>query len=100
MNIFTPSIAAEEQGDVLVDTRDDAPAKVVVNNDEFNSFEHVINCFVTYCKHTAKVAEQSALIIHHTGKCTVKEGAKSDMKEIADNLCAQGLDALVVEEED
>jgi ATP-dependent Clp protease adaptor protein ClpS len=100
MNIFSPSIATEEQGDVLVDTLDDKPAKVVVHNDEVNSFEHVINCFITYCKHTPNVAEQSALIIHHTGKCTVKEGIKSEMKEIADNLCAQGLDARVVEEED
>jgi len=100
MNIFPPSIESEEQGDVLVDTLDDRPAKVVVNNDEVNSFEHVINCFVTYCQHTPKVAEQCAAIIHHTGKCTVKEGIKSDMKEIADNLCAQGLDACVVEEEE
>ena len=47
---------------------------LVVFNDDINTFEHVIDTLVDVCEHSPEQAEQCTIIIHHTGKCSVKEG--------------------------
>lgn len=49
--------------------------ELILHNDDFNTFEHVINCLVSICDHSEIQAEQCAYIVHHNGKCTVKAGA-------------------------
>ena len=38
-------------------------------NDEYNTFDHVINCLVTICEHNELQAEQCALLTHYRGSC-------------------------------
>ena len=45
---------------------------LVVFNDDFNTFEHVIETLIKVCKHTPEQAEQCTWLIHHKGKCTVR----------------------------
>jgi ATP-dependent Clp protease adaptor protein ClpS len=71
------------------------PKKIVLINDDFNSFEHVIKCLIRYCKHTFEQAEQSALLVHDTGKCIVKEGFLQDLKPICEALLDRGLSAEI-----
>ncbi|MBY0433450.1 MAG: ATP-dependent Clp protease adaptor ClpS, partial [Cyclobacteriaceae bacterium] len=44
---------------------------LVVFNDDFNTFEHVINTLIRVCKHTPEQAEQCTMLIHYKGKCAV-----------------------------
>lgn len=67
----------EEIGDVSID--DLLGCNLVVFNDDVNSFEWVEECFVKYLKHSSEQAQQCALLIHHKGKCSVKQGTKEEL---------------------
>jgi ATP-dependent Clp protease adaptor protein ClpS len=65
--------------------------KVVLYNDEENSFEDVIVLLILYCQHDESQAEQCALITHLKGKYAVKEGPRAEMVLIASALAENGL---------
>lgn len=91
----------EEDEDVLVDDEVDIgmglSAKIIVFNDDFNTFEWVIECFMAVLQHTSEQAEQLALIIHNKGKATVKSGTKSELVPLCEALLDRGLSAEVEE---
>jgi len=68
---------------------------LIIYNDDYNSFEHVINSLVKVCKHESIQAEQCTFIIHHNGKCSVKKGELKDLKPMRDALCERGIDAKI-----
>ncbi|MCP4440603.1 MAG: ATP-dependent Clp protease adaptor ClpS [Aureispira sp.] len=84
-----------EQEDVL--TLDDVEqgVKLIVYNDDVNTFDWVIECFVDVCQHTASQAEQLSYIVHFNGKATVKTGSKNDLKPMKDALIDKGLSAVI-----
>ena len=90
--IFDPFIDEE---DVLVEEKVAKSKSIVVYNDDHNTFEHVIYCFTKYCGHHSDQAEQCALIIHHNGKCSVKEGDLKTLKPIKEALCENNLKATI-----
>ncbi len=47
---------------------------LVVHNDDFNTFDFVIQTLIDVCKHDAEQAQQCTLIIHYNGKCIVRSG--------------------------
>lgn len=49
--------------------------KLVLHNDDFNTFDWVIECLIEICEHTAEQAEQCAMLVHFKGKCAVKSGS-------------------------
>jgi ATP-dependent Clp protease adaptor protein ClpS len=91
----------EEDEDVLVadETEIDTglPAQIVVYNDDFNTFEWVIECFMTVLGHTSEQSEQLALIIHNNGKATVKSGSKQELLPKCEALQDRGLSAEIEE---
>ena len=68
---------------------------IVLYNDEVNSFDHVINCLVKYCKHAETQAHQCALLVHLKGKYVVKSGDVDILKPIKEALCENGLTATI-----
>ncbi|MFN0213478.1 MAG: ATP-dependent Clp protease adaptor ClpS [Saprospiraceae bacterium] len=91
----------EEDEDVLVmddtDLGTGLPAHIIVFNDDFNTFEWVIECFMQVLQHASEQAEQLALIIHNKGKATVKSGTKKDLVPLCEALVDRGLSAEVEE---
>ncbi len=87
----------EEREDVLVedDIGSDEPAHLIVFNDDVNTFEWVIQCFMEVLKHTHEQAEQLSLIIHFKGKATVKTGPKKELVPLCEALLDRGLSAVV-----
>jgi len=85
----------EEEEDVLVedDIGSDLPAHIIVYNDDVNSFEWVIQCFMEILKHSHEQAEQLSIIIHFKGKATVKSGAKGELIPLCEALLDRGLSA-------
>jgi ATP-dependent Clp protease adaptor protein ClpS len=69
---------------------------LVVFNDDFNTFEHVIETLIRVCKHSPEQAEQCTLIIHHRGKCTVKNGSFDELRPMKDGICEVGIDAKIL----
>ena len=45
--------------------------QVVLQNDNHNTFDHVINCLIDACGHNELQAHQCALIVHNAGQCAV-----------------------------
>lgn len=88
-----------EETDILIDEDIDSGflAYLIVYNDDVNTFDWVIKCFVEILGHTAEQAEQLSLIIHFKGKATVKEGPKSELRPLKDALCDRGLSAVIEE---
>ncbi|MGB5981639.1 MAG: ATP-dependent Clp protease adaptor ClpS [Nonlabens sp.] len=69
--------------------------KIVLFNDEVNTFDHVIDMLVAACDHTPIQAEQCSLIVHYKGKCNVKSGEYDDLKLRCTALLEAGLTAEI-----
>jgi ATP-dependent Clp protease adaptor protein ClpS len=79
-----------------VDTKVDRLNEIVLYNDDYNTFDHVINCLIAACEHTPEQAEQCSIIVHYKGKCTVKTGAYDDLKPRCSKLLDEGLSAEII----
>jgi len=70
-------------------------SQLVVYNDDFNTFDWVIQCFIEVCNHSFEQSEQLSLIVHFKGKAIVKTGAFKELKHMKDELINRGLSAVV-----
>ncbi len=90
----------EELVEVVVEEIEDvgSHARLIVFNDDVNTFDWVIECFMDICKHTFEQAEQLSLIIHFKGKATAKTAPKDVLKPMKDGLIDRGLSAVIEED--
>jgi len=70
-------------------------AHLVLHNDDINTFDYVMETLVEVCNHSLTQAEQCATITHYKGKCEVRTGPYSEMKELRYQLISRGLKASV-----
>lgn len=68
---------------------------LIVFNDDFNTFDHVIDSLIKVCKHNPMQAEQCAWLIHHKGKCQVKRGEYDTLEPMCTALLDRGLSAEI-----
>lgn len=76
--------------ELLTDTR-----KLVLYNDDVNTFDHVIDCLMDICKHEMHQAEQCAMLVHYKGKAIVKEGEEDALRIMCEGLLDKGLSAVM-----
>ena len=89
------SYQEKEDFTVLADVITEDLKDLVVYNDDFNTFEHVINTLIKVCKHTTEQAEQCTWIIHYKGKCSVKSGTFNELRPMKESICEAGIDAKI-----
>ena len=75
---------------------DDNFNKIVLFNDDINTFDHVIETLVATCNHSYVQAEQCSILVHYKGKCTVKTGPYSDLEPRCSKLLQAGLSAEII----
>ena len=68
---------------------------LVLYNDDYNTFDFVIETLVNICKHNSNQAEQCAYIVHYKGKCDVKSGDYEKLKPMKEALTDKGLNAKI-----
>ena len=68
---------------------------LIVHNDNFNTFDHVINTLIKVCKHEVHQAEQCTYIIHFKGKCAVKKGDFKELKPMKEAINDAGISATI-----
>ncbi len=85
----------EESADLDVLEAVDTGYTIMLYNDEHNTFDHVIDCLMKYCKHTLEQAEQCSLIVHYKGKCAVKSGSAERLTPVCNALTRKGLSATI-----
>lgn len=88
------------QEDVLVEelTTDGEQTQLVVLNDDYNTFDWVIECLMELLHHTSEQAEQLAWIVHTKGRAVVKMGSMKELKPLKDALTDRGLNAIIEHE--
>lgn len=94
MEKVKPLVREQKAVEVLeedIDVKD-----LVVFNDDFNTFEHVIKTLIRVCRHSPEQAEQCTLLIHFKGKCAVKSGSYGELKPMKDSICEAGIDAKIL----
>lgn len=84
-----PQREYEEEVAVLEET--DEENKLVLWNDDVNTFDFVIECLIEICGHTLEQAEQCTILVHYKGKCTVKTGTMEKLKPMHEKLLSRGL---------
>ena len=93
------NILSEELTDVLVKeekkTTELELSQLLVFNDDFNTFDWVIQCFMEVCNHTFEQSEQLSLIVHYKGKAIVKTGDFEKLKPMKEALVERGLSAVI-----
>ena len=65
--------------------------RLILWNDEVNTFDHVINCLMKYLKYSESQAEKIAWVVHTKGKCTVLEGSYNEIEIYRKILKGEGL---------
>ncbi len=92
-------ISTQQDSDILVmdevDDKEKETNKLILWNDEHNSFDWVIVSLMAVCKHTLEQSEQIAHIVHFKGKCSVKEGVLEDLKPYKEALADRGLNVTI-----
>ena len=68
---------------------------LVLINDDYNTFDHVVDCLTSLCDHGPIQAEQCALLTHYKGSCDVMKGKNSDLELIKDDLSLYGLNVEI-----
>ena len=65
--------------------------ELILFNDDFNTFDFVIETLIEVCGHDYIQAEQCALVTHYNGKCGVKNGTFEDLKPLHDEMTNRDL---------
>ena len=77
------------------DTDNQHQARLILHNDDINTFDYVMETLIDVCDHSMTQAEQCATITHYKGKCEVRTGTIKEMNELRYQLISHGLKASV-----
>lgn len=69
--------------------------KLILWNDDFNTFDHVIECLIEYLQYTEMEASRIAWTVHTKGKCIILEGSLTEVEVYRKILKAEGLTVSV-----
>ena len=69
--------------------------KLIVYNDDYNTFMHVIICLMKYCGMETDTAKEHTLEIHEKGLSVVKDGSRQELNPIKRALNESGLTAKI-----
>jgi len=65
-------------------------------NDDFNSFDYVVDCLTAICDHETIQAEQCALLTHYKGSCEIVMGECTDLEPLREDLALYGLNVEIL----
>lgn len=67
---------------VEINEKEELQNKLILFNDDVNSFDFVIDSLVEICKHNPMQAENCVMIAHYKGRCSVKNGSFSELEPV------------------
>jgi len=73
--------------------------RLILKNDDENSYLFVIAALMRFCGHGKEQAEQCAVIAHNNGKCDITSGNLLDMMELQSEMIEIGLEIELEEYE-
>lgn len=95
MNMHEPSLntktITQERTEERLSFEDVYDHRVILYNDDFNSFDHVENCLMTICFKTSKQAQEIALEAHNNGKAVCYNGSMEVCETVAEKMGDENL---------
>ena len=88
-------LLTEVESDILLNEITVQAYQIILHNDDVNTFDWVIQSLIEICNHDMMQAEQCAYIVHHNGKCSVKEGIYDKLQPMASALLNRGLSVTI-----
>jgi ATP-dependent Clp protease adaptor protein ClpS len=85
----------QELDELLLDVSTEREQSLILYNDDYNTFDWVIESLMKVCNHDPLQAEQCSLIVHYRGKCAVKDGSYDRLKPMKEALTDRGLNAVI-----
>ena len=73
--------------------------RLILKNDDENSYMFVIASLMRFCGHDKEQAEQCAVIAHNNGRCDITSGNIIDMMELQAEMIELGLEVELEEYE-
>ena len=73
--------------------------RLILKNDDENSYLFVIAALMRFCGHDKEQAEQCAVIAHNNGRCDITSGNIIDMMELQAEMMEIGLEVELEEYE-
>jgi ATP-dependent Clp protease adaptor protein ClpS len=68
---------------------------LILHNDDYHTFDYVINALIDVCNHDYVQATQCTMITHYKGKCDVKTGEYKSLKLMKEGLVDLELKATI-----
>ncbi|MDD3005725.1 ATP-dependent Clp protease adaptor ClpS, partial [Flavobacterium sp.] len=68
---------------------------LIIYNDDFNTFDFVIEALIKVCKHDPIQAEQCTTLIHYKGRSQVKRGTFEELEPMCTALLDRGITAEI-----
>ncbi|MCX6227981.1 MAG: ATP-dependent Clp protease adaptor ClpS [Bacteroidia bacterium] len=68
---------------------------LILHNDDYHTFDYVIESLIEICELDAIQATQCTYLIHYKGKCDVKRGSKSFLLPMRRALAKRDLKAVI-----
>jgi ATP-dependent Clp protease adaptor protein ClpS len=90
MSVYTETEEILLTEEVLVEEQ-----RIVLYNDDVNTFDFVIESLMDVCGHDPIQAEQCTVLVHFKGKCEVKKGEFKDLEPMCSALLIRGLSAEI-----
>ncbi len=90
------STVIKEQEEIQLLEQEAEQHRIILHNDDFNTFDFVIESLMEICEHDLHQAEQCTMLVHYKGKCDVKTGDLEDLKPRCSELLKRGLSAELV----
>ena len=81
----------QEISETLTDELVEDEKTLLLLNDDYNTFEYVIQTLMEVCEHSFEQAETCAWITHYKGKCPIRHGSYDELKPYYVAMCDRHL---------
>jgi len=81
----------EEELLQTLETGDCTICKLILYNDDYHTFDYVIDSLIDICKQTKEQAEQCTILVHYKGKCVIKNGSYDTLLPMHQALLSKSL---------
>ena len=71
--------------------------RLMLYNDDYHTFDYVIDSLIAICKQTPEQAEQCTVLVHYKGKCVVKNGSYDTLLPMHQALLGQSLTSEILQ---
>lgn len=93
--IYSSAVDEELLVEEIVEEKVGETNELIVYNDDHNTFDWVIQCFIEILNHSYQQSEQLSLLVHFKGKAAVKTAPFKVLKPLKDALVDRGLSAVI-----